>query len=333
MRRRLLIALLIAGACVAGVACSQLVYRSPAVRNWSGILFGRGRLLALTRGDGIYEADLRRALGEWRYARGSDEEDQHMDNGKKRLILCQLISNAITRTAGACEKISDAQVESELNLLRQQFRDEKTWRAALRANGLSARSLRRTMAADLRARQWIARQITSHRGATEQEYRKFYDTHLQSFMQPARFRANHLFLAAPPETPPDVVETKQKAIESLAAGIKHGEKFAEVAAVASEDEATKTRGGDLGFFSDSRMPSDFFDSVVKMRVGEISQPIRTRLGFHVVQLTDFRPARQMSFEEVQPEVRLTIENEKRQQLLQRLAPDFLNGSESISKRL
>ena len=134
----------------------------------------------------------------------------------------------------------------------------------------------------------------------------FYDTHPQNFMQPARFRASHLFLAAPPETPSDVVETKQKTINSLAARIKQGEKLADVAAAASEDEATKTRGGDLVFFSESRMPLDFFYAVVEMHVGEISQPIRTRLGFHVVEVTDFKPARQMRFEKVQPEIRLRL---------------------------
>jgi peptidyl-prolyl cis-trans isomerase D len=52
-----------------------------------------------------------------------------------------------------------------------------------------------------------------------------------------------------------------------------------------------------------------------MHVGEISQPIRTRLGFHIVEVTDFKPARQMSFEEVQPEIRFAIKNEKRRAAL------------------
>src|SRR5712691_11746569 len=97
--------------------------------------------------------------------------------------------------------------------------------------------------------------------------------HPESFVQPVRFRVSHLFLAAPPETPPDMVEAKQKAIQSLATRINRGEKLAELAALASEDEATKTRGGDLGFFSESRMPPDFFAVVIRMHIGEVSQPV------------------------------------------------------------
>jgi hypothetical protein len=63
---------------------------------------------------------------------------------------------------------------------------------------------------DLRSREWIEQQMTSQGDATEDECQNFYDTHPQNFLQRARFRASHVFLAAPLETPPDVVETKTK---------------------------------------------------------------------------------------------------------------------------
>src|SRR5260370_13233394 len=185
------------------------------------------------------------------------------------------------------------------------------------------------MVDDLRAREWIEQQMIAQSDATEDECRNFYDTHPQNFRQRARFRASHLFLSAPPETQPEVVETKEKVIKAVADRIKHGEKLGELAAVASEDEATKTRGGDLGFFSESRMPPDFFSAVVKMHVGEISQPIRTRLGFHIIELTDFKPARQMTFQVVQPEIRLAIENEKRRAALQSLTANLLRRAKIV----
>ena len=343
MKRSLLISVSLAGACAAGVVCGELLLRLPVFRNATGILFKRGHLLALAQGQGIYEADLRRALAEWRYANGIDEKNrQEEDAGSvkkvrtittlqedEQQVLTRLISNSAAQYLAADEKISKVEVDSELKLLREQFRDEKTWRAALRASGFSVRSLRWTIVDDLRARDWIERKMISQSDATEDECRNFYDTHPQNFMQPARFRASHLFLAAPPETPPEVVESKQKVIKALADRIRHGEKLGELAAAASEDEATKTRGGDLGFFSESRMPPDFFSAIVKMRLEEISQPIRTRLGFHIVQLTDFKPARQMNFEEVQPEIRFAIKNEKRRAALQSLTTDLLRRAKPV----
>ncbi len=343
MKRRLLITLSITGACAVGVVCGELLLRLPAFRNATGILFKRGHLLALAQGQGIYEADLRRALAEWRYANGIDEKDREEEDAgsvkkvttvttlqeDEQQVLTRLISNSAAQCLAADEKISKVEVDNELKLLREQFRDEKTWRAALRASGFSVRSLRWNIVDDLRAREWIEQQMISQSDATEDECRNFYDTHPQNFMQRARFRASHLFLAASPETPPEVVESKEKVIEALADRIRHGEKLGELAAAASEDEATKTRDGDLGFFSESRMPPDFFSAIVKMRVGQISQPIRTRLGFHIVQLTDFKPARQMNFEEVQPEIRLAIKNEKRRAALQSLTADLLRRAKIV----
>lgn len=343
MKRGLLITLSITGACVAGIVCGELLLRLPAFRNATGILFKRGHLLALAQGKGIYEADLRRALAEWRYTNGIDEKNRQEEDVRsvkkvttvttlhedEQQVLTRLISDSAVQCLAADEKISKVEVDSELKLLREQFRDEKTWGAALQASGFSVRSLRWNIMDDLRAGEWIEQQMISQSDVTEDECRNFYATHPQNFMQRARFRASHLFLAAPPDTPLEVVESKQKLIEALADRIRHGEKLSELAEAASEDEATKTGGGDLGFFSESRLPPDFFSAIAPMRVGELSQPIRTRLGFHIVQLTDFKPARQMNFEEVQPEIRLTIKNEKRRAALEALTADLLRRAKIV----
>ncbi len=337
MRRKFLISLLLAGACVAGVAGAELILHSPHFRDALGILYGRGHLLAIAQGEGIYGADLWRALAELRYAAGVGEKEHDEGEAEKRRILTRMIADSTARSLAAHENVAKARIDGKLNSLCWQFPNEKTQRIAFASSGLSIGSLRRSIADDLRAQQWIAQRISSQINATEDECRKVYDAHRDSFMQPMRFRASHLFVAAPPVMPPEDAETKQQAIKSFAERIKQGETLAELAAVESEDEATKNRSGDLGFFSQARMPSDFSAAVAKMRVGEISQPIRTRLGFHIIQLTDAKPARQMSFEEARAEIRLMIENAKRRLAVESLVADlsgraeWLRQSESLSR--
>ena len=164
MRRRLFILLLLPGACLAGLVSAFLIWASIAGRDAIGILFGRGHLLALARGRGIYEVDLERALSESRYANGANQKDrQDID---ECLILRRLVSNAEARSLAAQEKVSGAEIERELDLLRWQFRDEKSWISALQDSGLSVGSLRRNVADDLRARHWVFRQVTSHADVT-----------------------------------------------------------------------------------------------------------------------------------------------------------------------
>lgn len=306
-----------------GIICGHLLSGSISFRDVLGVTFGRGHLLALAQREGIYEADLERALAELRYTAGIDQKDRQGQNIDKRLILERLASSTVARSCATNEKIPRTKIDRELRLLRCQFQDDKGWRRAVKASGLSQRSLHRAVVTDLRARQWIDRQIKPTTNATISECQTFYDAHPQNFSQPVRFRASHLFLAAPPDISPDLAEAKRRLIESLAARIGHGENFSELVALFSEDEATKTHGGDLRFFSASRMPSDFLAAIMKMRVGETSDVVRTRLGFHIIQLTEFKPARQMLFDEARAEISLMLENEKRAIEPQKLAAALL----------
>src|SRR5207245_9411961 len=107
----------------------------------------------------------------------------------------------------------------------------------------------------------------------------------------------------------------------------------ELVRTGAEDEATKTRGGDLNYFSESRMPSDFFAIIKKMRVGEISAAVRTRLGFHIVQVTDKKPGAEMTFEQSQPEIRSTLENLKRRAAVEALQAELSRKSDFIALRV
>ena len=331
MRRQLLVVASLAVACLAGIIAGESVLGCVACRDVMSRLFGRGQLLALIQWRGIYRCDLDRALAEQveaaaeRQSRNQPNESAHM--------LHSLIANTAVRVLASEEKIAPAEIDGELELWGWQFRDSTEWRRALRKSGLSARSVRAMLHDSLRADRWIQRRIDSLIKATPQECRAFYDAHAESFSLPDRFRASHLFLAAPPETAPEIVDQKRARIEALAQRLAAGEDFVELVARESEDEETKARGGDLGFFSPERMPPDFVSAAKQVPLGRISPPIRTRLGFHIVQLTDFKPARRVSFAEVEPEIALRIANQKRQaagsQLMAELAgrADFVRATQ------
>ena len=130
------------------------------------------------------------------------------------------------------------------------------------------------------------------------------------------------FLAAAAETPPLATDAKRKLVESLSARLIHGKNFSDLVAASSEDEATKKRGGDLGYFSALRMPADFFAATTKLHMGQFSPPIHTRLGFHIVQLTDSKPAQQLPFDQARAEIATAMESEQRQRAVEALIVDL-----------
>jgi len=99
----------------------------------------------------------------------------------------------MARSFAAHEKVSRAEIEREIYLVRRQFQDEKSWAAVLQRSGLSTRAIGREVAASLRMRQWIAGKIARDVRITPVECLAFYDAHSQSFAQPLRLRASHLF--------------------------------------------------------------------------------------------------------------------------------------------
>ena len=97
------------------------------------------------------------------------------------------------------------------------------------------------------------------------------------------------FLPAQHETPPEIVEAKEERSRARRSPRAQVKPCPQLAAEASEDEATKSRGGDLGFFSAARMPPEFFAEVKKLRVGpKAASPFRSHLGFHIAELTEIR---------------------------------------------
>jgi hypothetical protein len=311
-------------AALLGIFSGEMVFRSARCCDLIGRLCGRGHLIGLARGNHIYRADVDRALSEMFDAGRSDANRSENDHD---IVRSALLANATVRSLSCSEKISSAQIDHELSLARSQFQDDASWRVALRHSGISPRRLRSRIAINLRARRWLESKIAPQIQVASEETQQFYEAHPENFRQPVRLRASHLFLAAPSGTPAEIVSSKRAAIDSLGNRLNDGESFSDLAAEGSEDEATKLKSGDLGYFSENRMPADFFAAAMKLRVGQTSQPIQTRLGFHIIELTDFKLGQQLTFDESRPEIELALQNDKRKKAVAQLAVDLARSAE------
>jgi parvulin-like peptidyl-prolyl isomerase len=282
---------------LAGFGTSEVVYRSAACRDLIGRTFGRGHLIALAQGNAVYEIDL---------GREKAADDSSAEAASHRLVI-----DAALRALSRKEQVAPSKVARETDLVRSQFGNERAFLGRMQANGFSRQSLSAAATENLKARQWLEQRLVSQIAVTEEEGREFYRTHHDAFILPVRLRASHLFLAAPPETPFEVVEAKGQMIEALSQRIAQGGDFTDVVVEASEDETTRWRAGDLGFFASSRMLPEFFAAMQNLPVGELSKPVRSHLGFHLVRVTAVESARTISFEEARAEIIGILQNEQR----------------------
>ncbi|MFH1017417.1 MAG: SurA N-terminal domain-containing protein [Pseudomonadota bacterium] len=112
-----------------------------------------------------------------------------------------------------------------------------------------------------------------------------------------RFRASQILLHA---TVADT-DAKRAAAETIYARVKKGERFEDVARAESEDPS-RTEGGDVGYFGKGQMVKPFEDSAFALKVGEISKPVQSKLGFHIIKVTDKIPAGEAGVDRLKKEL-------------------------------
>ncbi|MBA2742812.1 MAG: peptidylprolyl isomerase [Chthoniobacterales bacterium] len=291
MKRIVRIAFLIVCACAAGLLAAEVLYRTTWSRNAIGQLLGRGRLLAVVDGQAIYQNDL----------------FTQPDGNAETMVMAEALRH------GAAGRRATAQdMDREIGLLQAQFGDEATFAAALESSELTDGSLNSLVADHIEVRRYLEGLVAGESTPTEEEIRQRYDADASRWALRQRWRARHIFIAAPEGTDGEVLTTKGNAAGALSMRLLAGEAdFAQLAAEASEDEATRLRGGDLGYFSASRVPVEFIAELEKLQLNQTSAPFRSHLGFHIVELTDSKPPRVIAFEEARAEIATELANEKR----------------------
>jgi len=157
---------------------------------------------------------------------------------------------------------------------------------------------------------------------SEAEIRKYYDEQKDQFTQRERIRASQILILVPPNaTPEKDAEVAAKAQEALKRA-RAGEDFAELAKQYSEGP-TASRGGDLGYFSRGRMVPEFEDVAFNLvNVGDISEVVKTKFGYHIVQLQDRQPEKVLGLDEVKDRIVRQLEAKSRRDIRQGLGQDL-----------
>ena len=138
--------------------------------------------------------------------------------------------------------------------------------------------------------QYSLRKMFNSIVVTDEELKDYYEKHKSMFKTEEMVKASHV-----------LVETEEQANEILE-DITDGLSFEEAAEKYSSCPS-KQNGGGLGQFGRGQMVKEFEDAAFSMQVGEISEPVKTQFGYHIIKLTDHIPARNSEFEEVYKEVK------------------------------
>jgi len=132
----------------------------------------------------------------------------------------------------------------------------------------------------------------------ESEIKAAYDSRKVEFLVPEQRRASHILIKVSKTSSEGAYKAAHKKLEAVQARLKAGEDFAKLAKEVSEDAATASKGGDLGWFKAGVLSPQLDEAVFGMDKGDVSDIVETQLGFHLIQLEDIRPAHQKPYAEV-----------------------------------
>lgn len=208
-----------------------------------------------------------------------------------REILDQLISKVLVAKEAQNRGItvSEEEIDEQLNtIIEENFAgQEESFNQAIEQYGLTIDSVRE----DIRIQLLMEKIASVDLEPTEEELETYFTENRQSFDIPEEVEARHI-----------LVDTREKADEILVL-LNEGGDFAELAGEHSLDPGSKDQGGNLGFFTRGRMVAAFEEAAFSLSIGQISEPVETEHGFHIIEVLARKEGREVAYDEVKDDVR------------------------------
>jgi peptidyl-prolyl cis-trans isomerase C len=170
---------------------------------------------------------------------------------------------------------------------------------------------------DLLAKEYMQRQLAKLPKITNSDIEKYYNEHKTELVAPPMVRAQHILIRVDSKAKEDEVKAAYKKISGIHDEAVRGANFGELAEKYSEDAANKGKGGDIGFFTRDRIIPEISQPAFNMKVGEISQPVKTSLGYHIIKVNEKTDAKQLTLAEASPRIRTFLENSRQQEALKK----------------
>jgi foldase protein PrsA len=179
-------------------------------------------------------------------------------------------------------KVTDKEIEKEMENLKKMYGPQ--YEIAVQQNGEQA--IRDMVKLDLLRQKAAMKDVK----VTEKEMKKYYDEYKP------KIKASHILV------------DDEKTANEIKAKLDKGEDFAKLAKEYSKDPGSAKNGGDLGWFGSGEMVKEFEDAAYALKVGEISKPVKSEYGYHIIKVTD--KEKKKSFEQMKEEIEFELKKSK-----------------------
>ena len=267
----------------------------------------------------ILASQVERAAKERLWLRGLTLESlpPAQQQAERKAALHEMIDHELLRAAtedqAATMPVSEEELNEAVMRLATRFESPDEMRGNLAAEGIdSDKELRLRLGARLQQQRLIESRIAGNFTVSDEEARTWFEAHAAELARPERIEVRHVFVSTLQRDAAEARALLEKALGELTAKQKD---FAAIAAELSDDPRNKGDGGKLGWMTRDRLPADFAAPVFSMSLNHPNL-VRTKLGWHLVEVTDRNPAEPRNFDEAKSDVIAALAAVKRRDAVQ-----------------
>jgi len=208
--------------------------------------------------------------------------------------------------------LTDQELDEAVKQMRQQFPDEAAFKQAMAAQKLTLAQVRDQARTSMLVQKLLDQEVSGSVDVKPADISAFYEKNPDRFKQPEAIKASHVLIAVPQGADAAAKQAARAKADGVLKQARGGADFAGLAKKYSND-ASAAHGGDLGFFPRGQMVPEFDTAAWALEPGQVSDVVETQFGFHIIKLTEKRPARTVPFSEVAPQIEQYLRQQQQQE--------------------
>lgn len=284
-----------------------------------------GELVAKVNGEGISKADFDSTVTRMmaKYRSNDRTLPPGIEQRIRESVLRRMIDDKVISLRAKKEKIVvvEAELEQQFDDHRKRFRSTEVFQQYLERSGSTAESMKDELRRKL-LRDQVVEKLSGSIEVTAGDVQKYYDDNRERFARKEQIRASRILIRVNKDASDSQWKKAEERLKTVRlTATKSGADFGALAKEKSEGPE-KDRNGTLGWMTRKRMPAEFDQAAFALQADEVSQPVRTRLGWEIIKVHEKRAEEQQPLSEVQSTIERSLKarkkNEKRRKVLQGL---------------
>ena len=305
-------------ACVSAVLDAKMVERTVAIVNGEAIMASEFSKIA----DPVIE----------QYKQQASAQDQSVEkvNEFKQKLMDQMIDDKILKQEAKKAKIhvSKRELEEGIKQVKKRFQTDAEFQTELKKEDINQAQFESRIEEQLTVMKLIEQEVKAKTmPPSEDEIKAFYgkvqdkmagkdlgldkkeEEEVASLakyltrLSSEQVRAKHVLVAVDKNATLEQKSAGLKKIKEAQAELKKGVDFEEVAKKYSDDPGSKARGGDLGFFAKGDMVPEFEKVAFSLNVGQVSEPVLTDFGYHIIKVEEKRASKKVTYEDIKDDLK------------------------------